>query len=188
MSLYENLVELLEEERMSISSIARELKKQKIDQHRLILTGYLRALRDLDLLREEEIPPSKVYSLHSRPQDIYTILEARISDHPEHVQFPLAVYVLTKLFQRPCFQREIKQLEVIPREHPNVVISDHPKLEEFRDSIKRLDIPRDDIAFEIEEVEDHIVEAANQVLAGVLRDAVDLSGLYPKHKQTRLDL
>lgn len=186
MTLLEDLTELLDGERMSISSIARELRKRKIDQHRLILTGYLRALRDLGLLQEEDIPPSKVYTIDRRPRDIYTVLAARISEYPQEIQFPLSIYVLTQLFQRPCFQHEVKQIDVIPCEDVRVKRSESLKLKELRESIQRIDIPKNDIAFEVAELDPDLAAAGNEVLAGVIRDTVDLSGLYPKHRQTRL--
>ena len=61
--LNHKLLELLEGRQLSISGLSRELKAGGIDEHRLILTGYLRALRDLNILEEIEVPPSKIYSL-----------------------------------------------------------------------------------------------------------------------------
>ena len=57
------LLELLEGRQLSISGLSRELKAGGIDEHRLVLTGYLRALRDLKILDEVEVPPSKIYAL-----------------------------------------------------------------------------------------------------------------------------
>jgi len=56
---YELLTEIISNKQMSISSIARELKKNGYDQHRLIITGYLRALNDMGYLEEIEIPRPK---------------------------------------------------------------------------------------------------------------------------------
>ncbi|MDL5503493.1 MAG: hypothetical protein QSU88_09780, partial [Candidatus Methanoperedens sp.] len=64
MSEYYNiLTKVMANKQMSISSIARELKKNGYDQHRLILTGYLRALHETGYAEELDIPPSKVYVL-----------------------------------------------------------------------------------------------------------------------------
>ena len=57
------VMELLDGKQLSISGLSRELKAEGIEEHRLVLTGYLRALRDLELLEETEVPPSKIYSL-----------------------------------------------------------------------------------------------------------------------------
>ena len=63
------LLELLEGRQLSISGLSRELKAGGIDEHRLILTGYLRALRDLNILEEIEVPPSKIYSLPEKVEE-----------------------------------------------------------------------------------------------------------------------
>ncbi|MCX9013385.1 MAG: hypothetical protein OIN89_01065, partial [Candidatus Methanoperedens sp.] len=76
---YDLLIELLSKKQMSISSIARELKKTGYDQHRLILTGYLRALNDMGYLEEIEIPPSKVYIFkEDLRKDIYRIVKEQL--------------------------------------------------------------------------------------------------------------
>ncbi|WNY26704.1 hypothetical protein MsAm2_04770 [Methanolapillus ohkumae] len=51
---------------LSISGITRELKKRGIHEHRLIVTGYLRALNDLKRLNEFDLSPSKIYTLPSQ--------------------------------------------------------------------------------------------------------------------------
>ncbi|WP_338103170.1 hypothetical protein [Methanolapillus millepedarum] len=48
---------------LSISGITRELKKRGINEHRLIVTGYLRAMNDLNRLNEFDLSPSKIYTL-----------------------------------------------------------------------------------------------------------------------------
>ncbi|MDV0446528.1 hypothetical protein MsAg5_03700 [Methanosarcinaceae archaeon Ag5] len=50
---------------LSISGITRELKKRGINEHRLIVTGYLRAMNDLNRLNEFDLSPSKIYTLIS---------------------------------------------------------------------------------------------------------------------------
>lgn len=71
------LFELLEGRQLSISGLSRELKAGGIDEHRLILTGYLRALRDLNILEEFEVPPSKIYAL---PEKIKESLPEKIEE------------------------------------------------------------------------------------------------------------
>jgi len=55
-NLNSKLLELLEGRQLSISGLSRELKARGIEEHRLVLTGYLRALRDLNILEENEVP------------------------------------------------------------------------------------------------------------------------------------
>ena len=56
------ILNMLKNSQMSISSVSRELKTNGYDLHRLIITGYLRALHDTGYLEEKEIPPSKVFT------------------------------------------------------------------------------------------------------------------------------
>ena len=56
---------------LSISGITRELKARSLNEHRLIVTGYLRALHDLDCLNEFDLSPSKIYTL-KKPGDTGT--------------------------------------------------------------------------------------------------------------------
>ena len=65
------LLELLEGRQLSISGLSRELKTEGIDEHRLILTVYLRALRDLKILEEIEVPSSKIYALPEKNQGVH---------------------------------------------------------------------------------------------------------------------
>ncbi len=60
---------LKEKNQLSISGIARELKDQGFDEHRLVVTGYLRALRDIGDLAEINILPSKIYMLKNGTSD-----------------------------------------------------------------------------------------------------------------------
>src|SRR3989454_12595297 len=46
----------------SISALAKDLTLIGYKFHRLFLAGYLKALADLGVLREKEIPPAKVYT------------------------------------------------------------------------------------------------------------------------------
>ena len=49
----------------SISRLSRDLEKDGAKLHRLVLTGYLQALAEMGVLKEHDIPPSKVFSLGS---------------------------------------------------------------------------------------------------------------------------
>lgn len=52
---------LHDQNQQSISGITRELQIRGYPEHRLVVTGYLRALHDLDYLDEIQISPSKIY-------------------------------------------------------------------------------------------------------------------------------
>ena len=102
----------LREEERSISSLTRQLRKDGYKFHRLYLTGYLKAMADVGLLREKNLPPSKIYTTSAyRGQNLYEAIgaECRGMEEDERKQVRLAIAVLQKLFRRPVFLREIKE-------------------------------------------------------------------------------
>src|SRR5665811_480782 len=134
----------------SISSIARELKKNGYDQHRLIVTGYLRALHDVGHVEEMDIPPSKVYIFKSGiKRDVYTILKEHLKDIDISERLEIAVFILSSLFHRPCFKYELELLGIEARKTETVRESKDARLKEHRTAVTRLKIPSDDTAFEL---------------------------------------
>ena len=117
MSEYYNiLTKVMANKQMSISSIARELKKNGYDQHRLILTGYLRALHETGYVEEIDIPPSKVYVLKpGMKRDIYSIVKEHLKDIDISERLGIAVFILTSLFHRPSFKYELELLGIEAR-------------------------------------------------------------------------
>jgi len=188
--LYDTLAKILGTKKLSISGITRQLKKQGYDQHRLILTGYLRALRDLGHLTEEDIPPSKVYSyIGGKGKDIYALVGERIPDIEQNERFAVGVYVLSTLFRRPCFEQELKSIGLSPMDTKWTRKSRDPHLKEYRAMVKRINIPPDDSAYEFINKEDNpIIKTGAEILAGIIREVVDLSGLYPRYQQLRLGI
>ncbi|MDI6888822.1 MAG: hypothetical protein QMC78_03910 [Methanocellales archaeon] len=185
---YDTLAKILATKKLSISGITRQLKKQGYDQHRLILTGYLRALRDIGHLVEEDIPPSKVYSyVGGKGKDIYTLVGERIPDIERNERFAVGVYVLSALFRRPCFEQELISIGLSPMDTEWTRKSRDPHLKEYRAMVKRINIPSDNPAYEFINKENNpILETGAEILAGVIREVVDLSGLYLRYQQLRL--
>lgn len=206
------LLELLEGRQLSISGLSRELKAGGIDEHRLVLTGYLRALRDLKVLEEIEIPPSKIYALpeklpevseviNSEPlleetheaEDIYSIFKAQFLKIDLDLRIPVGVYIISRLFERPCFRRELKLIGITQRhldqylEKPGIVceVADG-HLKKLRADITKIEIPSDDPAYEVQENREEVIRLANEVLAGLIKNKIDLEGLIAKSKQTKL--
>ncbi|MGB9938415.1 hypothetical protein [Methanosarcina sp.] len=206
------LLELLEGRRLSISGLSRELKARGIDEHRLVLTGYLRALRDLKILEETEVPPSKIYALPEKtteplsekgkdprspelydPQEIYSTLRAQLLKISLDSRIPVGVYVVSRLFERPCFRRELKLIGITQKhleqylEKPGIVCeAQDAHLKKARADITKIEIPPDDPAYEIRENREEITRLANEVLAGLIKHRIDLEGLVAKSKQTTL--
>lgn len=206
------LLELLEGRRLSISGLSRELKARGIEEHRLVLTGYLRALRDLKILEEVEVPPSKIYALPEKtteslaekgresrsselsdPEEIYSILRAQLLKINLDSRIPVGVYVVSRLFERPCFRRELKLVGITQKhleqylEKPGIVCeAQDAHLKKARADITKIEIPPDDPAYEMRENREEVTRLANDVLAGLIKNRIDLEGLVAKSKQTTL--
>ncbi len=104
------ILEILKEDGKSISAISRELEQRGFDLHRLILTGYLRALTDSGILREKEVPPSKIYQpIKGKEKDIYERVSeaARAVASDQEEAGSLTIYALNRIFRRPVFQEEL---------------------------------------------------------------------------------
>jgi hypothetical protein len=104
------IIECLKDGDKSISKISRDLKAKGHDYHRLVVTGYLRAMADLGVIKEKPIPPSKVYSLvPSKSKNIYELLgslvKARNLGYKKEAL--LCAQVLEALFKRPIFLSEL---------------------------------------------------------------------------------
>jgi len=102
------VIECLGKDGKSISALSKELMTIGIKHHRLILTGYLRAMTDMNILREREVPPSKIYQpIRSLPESIYESVGKscrKLSQDPDE----LILYVLHALFKRPVFESELR--------------------------------------------------------------------------------
>lgn len=184
---YNIITEMLAHQQMSISRIARELKKNGYDQHRLILTGYLRALHDIGHLEEMDIPPSKVYALKPRlKRNIYTIVKEHLEDIDTSERLEVAVFVLSSLFHRPCFKYELELLGIEARKTGNVKESKDERLKEYRAEITRIKIPNNEPAFEISESNSNMLLRGNEVMTGIINELIDLDGLKAKFQQTKL--
>ena len=175
---------------MSISSIARELKKNGYDQHRLILTGYLRALHDMGHMEEIDIPPSKVYTFKAgMKRDVYTILKEHLQDIDITERLEIAVFILSSLFHRPCFKYELELLGIEARKTETVRESKDARLKEHRTAVTRIKIPADDPAFELNvnnNDESNVSIRGNKVLIDIINDLIDLDGLKAKSQQMKL--
>ncbi|MCL1904736.1 MAG: hypothetical protein FWG19_01255 [Methanomassiliicoccaceae archaeon] len=102
------LLETLGRDGVSISALAKTLESKGFKHHRLILTGYLRAMTDMGYLRERDIPPSKIYQvMKALPESIYEQIGKacrKVSNDPDE----LILYTLFRMFRRPIFESELK--------------------------------------------------------------------------------
>ncbi|HPP45052.1 MAG TPA: hypothetical protein PK446_04615, partial [Methanomassiliicoccaceae archaeon] len=108
------IYDILRTEGMSISALSRALEERGVSIHRLILTGYLRALTDLNELKEKEVPPAKIYiPVRAKDKDVYELVgqHARSICSGDEAD-RLILYALNRLFKRPVFQEELKHAGV----------------------------------------------------------------------------
>ncbi len=115
LKLKASILQIVANKNSTISGIHNALRSQGIEVHRLILTGYLRAMRDLELLDEQEIKPSKLYSLSTTTtSDIYSIVGRVAASINDDSSPEIALSILNILFGRPIFLREIERCGLIP--------------------------------------------------------------------------
>ena len=174
---YSTITEIVKGQQLSISGISRELTKHGYDYHRLIITGYLRALEDVGYVKREDVPPSKVYTALHGNKDIYELISDKLKNVDRGKQLQVAVYLLTNLLGRPCFKQELKLLEIPnPNLDSGVRKFNSESLDQIRSDITRINIPRGDPAYEIVENEPPLQEAV-EILVEMLRERVNLEGL-----------
>lgn len=183
---YDTLTGILANKQMSISSIARELKKNGHDHHRLILTGYLRALHDMGYVEEQDIPPSKVYTFKANTKrGIYGIVKEHLKGIDIDDRLEIAVFILSSLFHRPCFKYELGLVGIEARKSSAVKESKDPRLKDYRASVTRVKIPQDDPAFEVSDGSG-VLQKGNEILIDIINELIDLDGLKAKFQQTKL--
>ncbi|WP_135609543.1 hypothetical protein [Methanococcoides sp. AM1] len=197
--LYAKICRILQKKQLSISGISRELKAEGFDEHRLILTGYLRALRDMHKLNEVEIPPSKIYvcveGSETFENDIYSLLAKHLHSLDPDARFPAAVCILSSIFERPVFKEELKMVGIndshIRNYRRSLLIVKETNGKDIRDlrrSITRIRVPDTDPAYEADKASstDEFIALKGSVLIALTKDMSDLSGLIPKTKQITL--
>jgi hypothetical protein len=113
-SLRDLIQEVLRQGPASISQLGKKLKEPyNVELHRLALAGYLKALADMGVLEEREIPPAKVYQLRPTQQraTIYDAVAQKIRELslPEPEASRLFVQVFHDLFYRPIFREELRR-------------------------------------------------------------------------------
>lgn len=196
-NIYQLINEILRGRQLSISGVTRELKDRGIDEHRLVMTGYLRALRDLRILNEVEIPPSKVYSIleteKSDNEDIYSLIGEHIRTVEPSLMISVATYVLSKTLQRPVFKEELIKIGFSPKALADYLSSSNCSLritdknpKEYAAGITKIKISQGEPAYELNDVNLDIIKNSNCIFIKIVRSSVDLSGLIPKTKSTAI--
>ena len=107
--------EILKKNMKSISGISQELRKRGYDSHRLILTGYLRALRDMGVLKEISKPPSKLYSPISAEELFFSRFNSLAERVKKEDLMPALIVLVNSILERECTIGDVRRAG-IPQE------------------------------------------------------------------------
>ena len=184
-NLKDLVVGYVKKDERSISALTVALRKDGHKFHRLFVTGYLKALSDVGLLREKEIPPAKVYTANvHRERNLYEVVgeKCRQVDTDERAQARLAVAVLHRLFRRPVFYRELKEAgyEITPE----AVLAAKEEKDEALRTFRKLGvpIPANEPAYYVEDRKNEVRDA---IIGELLTERFGLSDLVLGTRQTR---
>jgi hypothetical protein len=182
----ELVLEILKKESASISGLSRELAARGVKLHRLELTGYLKALADMKVLKERDIKPSKVFSISvSREKNLYETIGESCGRYgrTEDERATLAAYSLQKLFKRPVFDMEVRRCGL------GGVVDGRKATNEERAEAKAIltrmgyKVPNSDVPIV---VENDLEEQFAQVLADVVVEAFNVRSFLKETTQLRL--
>ena len=185
-NLKDLVVSYLRVQERSISALTKQLKQDGYSFHRLFVTGYLKALADVGMLREKDIPPAKVYttSAHREP-NLYELVGSRCREaaKDEADQVRLAVGVLQKLFRRPIFLREIRECGFSAA--VDVPQAAREEREEARRGLVKLglQLPTNEPAYG---VPDRKSEVRDDLLYDLIVQRFGMAGMVLETKQTKL--
>jgi len=168
--------------------LSKELEKRGYKFHRLILTGYLRALADMKILKEREVPPAKIYlPAKVRKKDIYEIVGERALERSTSSEEAneISLFCLSKLFGRVIFEEEFKRTGI--RDEPTGKIATTEERQEAKKFLtstgfkiansNRAFIPQRDFP-----------EVYLEILESIINEDYGLSHLVKETKQTRLGI
>ncbi len=108
----ELILDILRSDPASISGVCRALAARGVKLHRLELTGYLKALADMNILKARDIKPAKVFSMSaSREKNLYELIGESCANHmlTADDRATLAAYSLQRLFKRAIFDMEVRR-------------------------------------------------------------------------------
>lgn len=187
-ALRDNIFDILKNDGKSISALSRELEERGIKIHRLILTGYLRALTDYNMLKEKEVPPAKVYiPVKGKEKDIYEV----VGECSRHISTGadadlLALFSLNRLFRRPVFFEELRKAGV--RDMPVTKQVNVDERQEARKFLMRAGIKVTDVNLAYYHDDPEIVPKFEELLTTALSDLLPFANLVRDSKQTKLEL
>ncbi len=185
-NLKDLVVSYIRDQERSISGLTKQLEADGYSFHRLFVTGYLKALADVGVLREKDIPPAKVYSASAhREENLYEMVGDRCRDaaSDEPAQSRLAVAVLQRLFHRAVFLRELRECGFAGAVDAPAVPKE--EREETRRALAKLglQIPTNEPAYRVEERRNDVRDA---ILCDLIVQRFGLGTLVLDTKQMKL--
>ena len=180
------MVSYIREQERSISALTKHLKTDGYSFHRLFVTGYLKALADVGILHEKDIPPAKVYTTSAhREANLYERVGSQCRDatSDESDQVRLAIGILQKLFRRPIFLRELRECGF------QRAIDAPPAPREERDEARRglvklgVQLPTNEPAYAVPERRN---ELRDEILCELIVEKFGMGTMVLETKQTRL--
>ncbi len=185
-NLKDLVVSYIRDQERSISALTKKLEGDGYSFHRLFVTGYLKALADVGVLREKEIPPAKVYTASAhREENLYEMVGDRCRDAAadEPAQTRLAVATLQRLFRRPVFLRELRECGFAGAVDAPAVPKE--EREETRRALAKLglQIPTNEPAYRVEERRN---ETRDAILCDLIVQRFGLATLVLDTKQMKL--
>lgn len=105
------VLDSLTDDGKSISALHKDLNGRGYKINRLLLTGYLRALTDLKVVKEKSVPPAKIYiPMRGKERDFYAILGDKSRQLFTEVQASSVVlYTLNRIAKRAIFVEELSR-------------------------------------------------------------------------------
>jgi len=175
------ITECLGRDGLSISALAKELESKGFKQHRLLITGYLRALTDMGYLKEREIPPSKIYQISKTlPDSIYEVVGKacrKVTNDPDE----LILFALFKMFKRPIFESELRSAGIT---RPIGEVASEQDAAEYKKMLRRAGntVATQNAVSPVNDMSEKFQEA----LITMMLDSTDSRHLIAETKQSRL--
>lgn len=185
-NLKDLVLSYVKQQERSISSLAKDLQKDGFRFHRLFVTGYLKALADVGILKEKEIPPAKVYTTSAhRDRNLYELVgeKCRLYEEGEARQARLAVALLERLFRRPVFLRELRECGFVGA--ADAPVASREDRDEARRAFSKLGlpIPANEPAYAVGERRN---EERDAIIAELLVERCGVESMVLDTRQTKL--
>lgn len=188
-SLKDIILEDLKEDPKSISKISRTLEDKGYKFHKLILTGYLRALEDFGFVRAKDFPPSKVYQTSiPHKKDIYESIGEKASTLPlsKSDQAEVSLYILQKIYRRPIFQQELMRCGFRPEDIAAKEVKGDARIESKVILTKAgVKLPRNDPAYWTTR---KFENENTQIMADIFTESFGIKSLIRDATQSKLDM